>query len=229
METKIDDVMMDCEIGRLKPHPSNARKGDVEAIKRSLERFGQVKPLIVQRSTGFIVAGNHTFEAAKRLKWKTVRILVKDMNDDEAAGYLLADNATSDKAGYDDAELYKLLSTTLDLEGTGYSIDDIETLADALGSATVDEEKGEAVRTQATPRDSTRGRIASDGTTRMRDIVLLMTQEDAQVFGQQIAQLQSLFGTRTVVETVRRAVAEALAQSGQAAPKQAAPIFGAEG
>lgn len=204
------DVMFECEVGRLKPHPSNPRRGDVPAIMRSLERFGQVKPLIVQRSTGYVVAGNHTLEAAKRLGWAKVNILVKDLDDDAARAYLLADNRTGDKATYDETELYDLLSKTLDLEGTGYDIDDLETLADALGSGVVNEDHGEAVRTQATHGDSSRGRVAEPGVQRMRDIVLLMTAEDAQEFGTQVAQLQKVYGTRTVVETVRQAVHEAV-------------------
>ena len=39
-------------------HPRNPRVGDVEAIAASLGRFGQVRPVLVQASTRFVVAGN---------------------------------------------------------------------------------------------------------------------------------------------------------------------------
>jgi hypothetical protein len=40
-------------------HPNNPRRGDVEAVAASLARFGQQKPIVVQASTGYVVAGNH--------------------------------------------------------------------------------------------------------------------------------------------------------------------------
>lgn len=225
------DVMFECEVERLKPHPNNPRRGDVNAIAASLERFGQVKPIIVQRATGYIVAGNHTYQAACKLGWAKVQVLVKDMTDEEARSYLIADNRTSDKGSYDEANLYELLSQTLDLSGTGYDLDDVETLADALGGNAFDEDTGEAIRTQAGPGDSSRGihpEAVQEGTVqRMRDIVLLMTAEDAVEFGQQVARLQGVYGTRTVVDTVRRAVADALVAV--PAPAAAAPAPQAAG
>lgn len=217
MSDKIQDVLKEVEIERLTPHPNNPRRGDIAAIAASLERFGQVKPLIVQRWSeqlqkgGIIVAGNHTYQAALRLKWPTVKILVKDMDDEEAKGYLIADNRTADKATYDHQEHYKVMAELSPemREILGIDEDEMETLADQAGATVVEGAKGEAIRTQATPQDGSRGRIAADGVTRMRDIVLLMSQEDAQVFGQQISQLQNAYGTRTVVETVRRVIAEA--------------------
>ena len=217
MTERAQDQMFDCEVERLKLHPANPRRGDVEAIKASLARFGQVKPLIVQRNTGYIVAGNHTYQAACALGWKTVRILVKDMDDEEARGYLLADNRTGDKGTYDNSLLYDLLAGALSadaLEGTGYDLDDVETLADALGTGIVDEDHGEAIRTQATHGDSFRGLVDAPGVQRMRDIVLLMTAEDAAAFGQQVAQLQPVYGTRTVVDTIRLAVSNEVGRLG---------------
>lgn len=200
------DLIMDCEVDRLKPHPSNPRKGDVPAIMQSLERFGQVKPLIVQRSTGFIVAGNHTFEAARRLGWAKVRVIVKDMDDDTARSYLLADNRTGDKATYDEGNLYKLLSETINLEGTGYDVDDMETLADALGgNVTAETDTGEVIRKKPDFSQT----VHRSPKEALRDVVLLMPTSAAAEFGEQVAKLQNAYGTRTVVETVRRAVSEA--------------------
>lgn len=202
------DVMMVVDVGRLKHHPENPRKGDVTAIAESLQRFGQVKPLIVQRATGYVVAGNHTLKAAKKLKWKTVQILVKDMDDTTALAYLLADNKTSDAGTYDEQNLYELLANLGELEGTGYSVDDLETLADALGTTTVaDTDTGEVIRPVSEVANQS---INPERTEPMRDIVMLMPQSAATEFGQQVTKLQGAYGTRTVVDTVRRAVADAV-------------------
>jgi hypothetical protein len=86
------------------------------------------------------------------------------------------------------------------------AIDAAEDLAAATGMGVVDEPLGEAIRTQAV---APRGRDAPES-ARLRDIVLLMPVDDAQVFGQQITQLQRAYGVTTVVETVRRAVSDAV-------------------
>lgn len=213
-DARQSDLLLEIEIDRLTEHPNNPRRGDIPTIMQSLERFGQIKPVVVQRSTGYIVAGNHVTKAAKRLGWDKVKVLVKDLTDEEARDYLLADNRATDKSGYSDADLYRVLSEALDadsLEGTGYTVDDIELLADALGEGTVNDDHGEAIRTQATHEDSSAG-INTDGPNqvqRMRDIVLLMTAEDATEFGRQVAALQQQYGTNTVVDTVKEAVRRA--------------------
>lgn len=58
-------------IDSLTLHPQNYRQGDVENIAASLDRFGQVRPIVVQASTGHVVAGNHTLKAAISLDWDT--------------------------------------------------------------------------------------------------------------------------------------------------------------
>lgn len=95
-------------IDTLIPRPGNPRRGRVEAIAASLERFGQTRPILAD-SGGVIIAGKHTWEAAGSLGWTHVAALLGDLSEEEAAGFMLADNRTSDLAGYDDLELLEAL------------------------------------------------------------------------------------------------------------------------
>jgi hypothetical protein len=201
-------------IDDVQPHPDNARVGDVSAIAESLERFGQVKPIVVQASTRYVVAGNHTREAAASLGWDEIAAVVLDIDDETAKAYLLADNRLSDRANYDQAKLYETLEGLLDLDGTGYDMDYVESLGDALGATTVEgTETGEVQKVQQEPAKPTGGSGLTSHVKQepMRDVVMLMTVSAAQEFGAEVAQLQKAYGTTTVVATVRRAVTEAVA------------------
>jgi hypothetical protein len=112
------------------PWPGNPRQGDVGALSQALTRFGQRKPLVVQRSTGLIIAGNHTWQAAQALGWRAVAVNAADTDDAEAVAYALADNRTSDLASYDEAQLAELLQAVGEagLPGTGYDADDVDAL-----------------------------------------------------------------------------------------------------
>jgi len=79
-------------------HPKNVRQGDVGAISVSLEAHGQYKPILVQQSTGFIIAGNHTWMAAKALGWPEIAVQYLEVDDDKALRILLADNRSTDLA-----------------------------------------------------------------------------------------------------------------------------------
>lgn len=120
-------------LGDLRPYPGNARRGDVDAIAESLERNGQYRPLVVQRSTGYVLGGNHTLQAAQRLRWPTVQVTYLDVDDDAARRIMLADNRTADLGAYDDRALLALLRDLGDdLSGTGYEEEDYDALLASL-------------------------------------------------------------------------------------------------
>ena len=82
----------------------NPRRGDVAAVKRSLQRFGQRKP-IVARDDGTVIAGNHTLLAARELGWSEIAVVGTDDDDATAKAYALADNRTSALGSFDMADL----------------------------------------------------------------------------------------------------------------------------
>ena len=124
------------DLSDLKPHPENVRQGDVGAITESLKHHGQYRPIVVQKSTGHILAGNHTFKAAKALKWKQIAATYVDCDDEQALRILLMDNRANDLASYDDnalAEMLKaLMATDQKLDGTGFDPSDLDELLGQL-------------------------------------------------------------------------------------------------
>ena len=119
-------------IDELHPHPRNVRQGDVGAISESLQAHGQYKPITYQKSTGRILAGNHTWKAAKALGWKNIVASAVVCDDEEALRILLVDNRSSDLATYDSDGLIDLLkeleNTEGSLIGTGFDGDSLDEL-----------------------------------------------------------------------------------------------------
>lgn len=93
----------------VKPHPENARRHDIAKIRRSIRDRGQYAPILVQRSTGYIVKGNGTHEALGLEQVATVAVIFHDYDDDEALEVLAMDNAASDSAGYHHDRLVPIL------------------------------------------------------------------------------------------------------------------------
>lgn len=119
-------------IDTLTTHPQNVRQGDIGAICQSLETHGQYRPIVVQTSTGRVLAGNHTLQAVRSLGWSEIAITHVDCDDDTALRILVSDNRASDLATYDQGALTELLQelsqTDLGLSGTlfdGDSLDDL--------------------------------------------------------------------------------------------------------
>jgi hypothetical protein len=119
----------------------NPRRGNLEEIKASLERFGQQFPIVVFHD-GRIVVGNHRWIAAKELDWQQIWVVDFQGTEEEAQAYVLRDNRTHEK-GYTDKEaLHNLLTKMMyagQLDGTGYSPDDIDDLLEEV-SAVIEEE-----------------------------------------------------------------------------------------
>lgn len=137
--TQIDPtslIVEQVQLTVLKPHPKNARHGDIEEIKKSLEAHGQYRPLVVQKSTKHVLAGNHTLQAARELGWESLAVTFVDVSNDQALRILLIDNRTNDLATYDDQALVDVLSelkgSATGLEWTGFATNDLDDLITAL-------------------------------------------------------------------------------------------------
>lgn len=135
---KIDQTYdQDHPVENLKPHPRNPREGDVGAIYQSIEANGFYGAVMVQASTGFVVAGNHRLQAARAAGADTIPAIIADLTDEEATRILLVDNRTNDLATYTNTDLVDLLqelhALTGTLDGTGYDGDDLDALLAELG------------------------------------------------------------------------------------------------
>ena len=113
----------------LAPHPQNYNRHPVQQVTRlakSLEKFGQVRSVVVWRST--ILAGHGVVEAARVLKWTEIRadVLPDDYPEHLALAYVAADNELARQGDPDMAQLAAILeqSRAADaelLEAIGYS------------------------------------------------------------------------------------------------------------
>lgn len=115
------------EITTLTSDPANARVHDernIKAVMDSYREHGQRKPIVVQASTGIVVAGNGQVEAAKRLGWTHIAVLMVDDNDTEARKYALRDNRTAELAEWSlpvlGEHLRLLDAEGIDLESVGW-------------------------------------------------------------------------------------------------------------
>lgn len=113
-------------IGDVKPYPMNPRRGNVGKIQESLQINGQYRPIVVQQETNYILAGNHTWKAAKNLGWKEIAVTFIECTDKVAKKIVLTDNRTSDLAMYNDDVLLELLDELDSLVGTGFSDSDLD-------------------------------------------------------------------------------------------------------
>ena len=143
-------------IDSLKPYPINPRRGNLRAIEESLRTNGQYRPIVVQETTQYILAGNHTWLAAKNLGWSEIAITVVDCDERSAKKIVLADNRTSDLGSFDDSLLLELLEQLDSWEGTGYDTDEFDKI-DGLYEAPLPspkEEKDEDKPSIAPPSSS---------------------------------------------------------------------------
>lgn len=109
----------------LKASEHNARTHDsrnIAAIRASLERFGQVEPLVVQEGTNEIIGGNGRLEAMLAMGWGSAKVVYVDLSNEEQVALAAALNRTAELAGWDETLLYQQLS---ELSSIGIPVEDL--------------------------------------------------------------------------------------------------------
>lgn len=162
----------------LSPMPGNPRRGDVDAVARSLTVFGQHKPIVARRTgedgegrpVGVVLAGNHTLAAAIKLGWDALAVVWTDDDEMTAKARALADNHTAELGSYDDQALLDMLRDVAADEdlfaATAYTGDDVEKMLAALGDDSGDGD-GDDIKEDEVPE------VAEEVVTRRGDVWLL--------------------------------------------------------
>jgi ParB-like chromosome segregation protein Spo0J len=127
-------------IERIQTHPRNYREHDLGSIHVSIERFSNYLPLVVQRSTGYVLAGNGRLIAERQRGTTEVPVRWLDVSDAEAEAILLADNWIPRRARDMDQELLDLMLSLREedaglFEATGVEDEDVEALERELAEA----------------------------------------------------------------------------------------------
>lgn len=90
------------------PYENNPRRIPEEAVlavKESIERYGYVQPIGVQKSTKEIVVGHTRFQALQQLGVKKIQCYLLDIDDQKAREYRLVDNRTNELTEWDHKSL----------------------------------------------------------------------------------------------------------------------------
>jgi hypothetical protein len=120
----------------LRPDPKNARRHserNIEAIKRSIEAFGQVPTIIFNRRTRRLIAGHGTVEAMKELGHKDAQVIELSLSAEKARALGLALNRIPELAEWDEEQLSALLDSLKNegdelFEATGFTDADLAEL-----------------------------------------------------------------------------------------------------
>lgn len=132
------------QVADLIPYARNARTHSDEQVTRiasSIKEFGFTNPILIDGDNG-IIAGHGRLMAAKKLGLREVpTIELSSMTDAQKRAYILADNKLALDAGWDEEllrlEFEELRGGAIDLELTGFSLDEIDEI---LGNEIVDDD-----------------------------------------------------------------------------------------
>ncbi|RLC77150.1 MAG: hypothetical protein DRJ03_27385, partial [Chloroflexi bacterium] len=118
--------------GDLKPWDQNPKHHNMEAIKRSIERYGPRQPIMVQKGTLRIIAGHGRLQAYTELGYTQVPCMIWDCTDKEADAYAIADNQLTISAGWDEDTLSMIIQDLpLEFHDTlGFDSEELEAFLD---------------------------------------------------------------------------------------------------
>ena len=159
---------------------NNPKDHDLGVIYQSINRFGFNNPIIINDANGKLLVGHGRLQALKMIRdagedapdrivvedgcWQVP--VIKGVNIDnpaEAQAYLLADNRLTELGGWKNMDLIEslneILEETGDLDGTGYDLEDVDTILKSLENTNIFEEDGSTTQTAET-EDETEVTIA---------------------------------------------------------------------
>jgi hypothetical protein len=140
------------KIDELHEDPANARihpENNLADIRASLKEFGQVEPLVVQKSSGKVIGGNGRLKVMRDLGWTECDVAYVDVSPAKQIALGLALNRAGEQAQWDEQQLKTLID---ELDGDVGELDQM--LTDLEEEIIKDEQKTELKKldTKTPPR-----------------------------------------------------------------------------
>lgn len=169
--------------------PANLRKHperSIDAIKASLRRFGQQKPLVVD-ANGVVVAGNGTLEAARQLGWKQIAAVKSDLVGVDRTLFAIADNRSAELSEWDREALAATLNEIPPEFRTmiGFTPDELSELCIGMGPEVEEDDIPEVLPHAVSKIDDLwilgTHRLLCGDSTSAADVTRLMNGEKAEL------------------------------------------------
>jgi hypothetical protein len=138
--------------GSIQPHPRNVNRANLPPIAESIRVNGFYGTVIVQKSTGFILAGSHRWREAVEQGAAEVPVTFIDVDDATALRIMLADSRTQRLGADDPLPLSELLGDMGELAGTGFTEADLDALLTDAGMQTF-QDAGTSTASKSSARD----------------------------------------------------------------------------
>lgn len=144
-------VVRRARLDELVPDPLNARvhgERNLASIRASLEQFGQVEPLVVQKSSGRVIGGNGRREAMLALGMEEADVVDVDVDDATATRMAITLNRTAELAEWDYetfVDTIKEFNLLGEGELPGFELVELEQIVSNIDSAGVNSLSGEWV------------------------------------------------------------------------------------
>lgn len=136
-----NDVLLDP--ANVNTHPPE----QLEVLKAMLREFGQRLPLVTRASTGILEAGEGRLVAGRALGWRYIAVLPCEDDALAATRFALGDNRSAALAVIDEdrltEQLLALHEQGVDLQGIGWTSEEIGVLLDGDGEAELPEPEPE--------------------------------------------------------------------------------------
>lgn len=137
------------DITKLKPNEANPRLhpvAQIEEMKRSVTKFGQIRPIVVDESN-VILAGHGVYIAMMDLGMKKASVYrISGMTENDKKRLILADNKIADLGLYDQTKIFEMLDSLGDtFDVPGFNEDELTRMLRAIDDSIKDFGKGEPV------------------------------------------------------------------------------------
>lgn len=199
-------------VGELQPYPENPNTHPPEQLEVYLEVIrgnGWRRAITVSTRSGFITKGNGAFAAALLGQLTLVPVEYQDYaSEEEELTDVIADNRLSKLAKMDNSKLAELLlrldTGELDMRRTGYLEEDLEDFMTKVGR--LPEPKFKGGDDSIAPRAGSASDVANIPISHVRMLQLFLTEDSMPPFIKKVEELQKLFGTDNVTDTIVRAI-----------------------
>ncbi len=132
-------------IKSLIPHPKNPRvhpESQMAKLQHSIDTFDYAKgSIVIQKSTGYILAGHGIVEALKTKGYQDVDVVEVDLSAGQAEAFMIADNKLGDDSLWDNTALNALLTELTEIDipllDAGFDEDSLSELIKSTDSGIV--------------------------------------------------------------------------------------------